>query len=122
MYADKMTDSMKKTIEENNRRRDIHIEHNREHNITPQTIVKSKEAIMEQTSVADRKTSIGLKQYDKDAELNLAADPVYQYMTKDQIEKAIEQHTASMKKAAKDLDFIEAARFRDEIAALKKLL
>ncbi|MCB0733541.1 MAG: excinuclease ABC subunit UvrB [Flavobacteriales bacterium] len=122
MYADKMTDSMKKTIEENNRRREIQMEHNREHNITPQTIRKSKEAIMEQTSVADRKSMKSVKPYEASEELNLAADPVYKYMSKEQIAKAIEQHEKSMKKAAKDLDFIEAARYRDEIAALKKML
>jgi excinuclease ABC subunit B len=122
MYADKMTDSMKKTIEENNRRRDIQIKHNVTHGITPRTIIKSTESIMKQTSVADWKTSKSPKPYDQEQELNLAADPVYQFMSKENIKIAIEQHKKSMRKAAKDLDFIEAARFRDEISGLEKML
>lgn len=122
MYADRVTDSMAKTIEENNRRREVQMEHNRVNNITPTTIFKSKEAIMEQTSVADRKTFKTAKPYDEKVEVNLAADPVYRFMTKDQIRKAIDENKKLMQRAAKDLDFIEAARFRDEIAALEKML
>ncbi len=122
LYADKMTDSMSKTISENNRRREIQIEYNTLHNITPTTIYKSKEAIMEQTSVADRKSNRDAKPYFQDSDLNLAADPVYKLMSKPDIQKAIEQNTKLMKKAAKDLDFIEAARYRDEIEALRKML
>ncbi len=122
MYADRVTDSMKLTIDENNRRREIQIEHNTKHGITPTTIYKSKEAILEQTSVADRKTTREAKPYFNDVEVSLASDPVYKYMTKDQLQAAIEQNKKKMKKAAKDLDFIEAARFRDEISALEKML
>ncbi len=122
LYADRITDSMRKTIDENNRRREIQIEYNTKHGITPTTIYKSKEDIMEQTSVADRKSTRDAKPYFNDAEVSLAADPVYKYMSKDQLKAAIEQNKRKMKKAAKDLDFIEAARFRDEIGALEKML
>ncbi len=122
MYADRITDSMKLTIDENNRRREIQMEHNTKHGIVPTTIYKSKEAILEQTSVADRKTTREAKPYFNDVEVSLASDPVYKYMTKDQLTAAIDQNKKKMKKAAKDLDFIEAARFRDEISALEKML
>lgn len=122
LYADKITDSMRKTIDENNRRREIQIEHNTKHGITPTTIYKSKEDILEQTSVADKKSTREAKPYFNDTEVSLAADPVYKYMSKDQLKLAIEQNKRKMKKAAKDLDFIEAARYRDEITALEKML
>lgn len=122
MYADKLTDSMEKTISENNRRREIQIAYNTKHGIVPKTIEKSKEAILEQTSVADKKANREAKPYLEKQEVSLAADPVYQYMSKDELKKAIEQNKRLMKKAAKELDFIEAARYRDEIAALEKLL
>ncbi|MBI1307892.1 MAG: excinuclease ABC subunit UvrB [Bacteroidetes bacterium] len=122
MYADNITDSMRKTIEENNRRREIQMAHNEKHGITPRTIQKSKESILEQTSVADWKNQKAPKPYDESNEFSMAADPVYQFMPKDQIRKAIEENRKLMQKAAKDLDFIEAARFRDEIAALEKML
>jgi excinuclease ABC subunit B len=122
MYADNLTDSMEKTISENNRRREIQIAYNTKHGIVPKTIQKSKEAILEQTSVADKKANREAKPYLQDQKPALAADPVYQYMSKDELKKAIENNKKSMRKAAKDLDFIEAARYRDEIAALEKLL
>lgn len=77
---------------------------------------------MEQTSVADSKLFKTPKPYDEKGEINLAADPVYQYMTKEKIQKAIDQNKKAMQRAAKELDFIEAARYRDEIAALEKML
>lgn len=122
MYADKITDSMSKTISENNRRREIQIAHNEKHGIVPKTIYKSKEAILEQTSVADKKANREAKPYFTEQEVSLAADPVYKFMGKDELKKAIEQNKKKMKKAAKDLDFIEAARYRDEISALEKML
>ncbi|MFT5724707.1 MAG: excinuclease ABC subunit B [Bacteroidia bacterium] len=122
MYADRITDSMRKTIDENNRRREIQIEYNTEHGITPTTIFKSKEDIMDQASVADRNVNRGAKSYMNEVEVSLAADPVYKFMSKDQLQAAIEQNKRKMKKAARDLDFIEAARFRDEISALEKML
>lgn len=122
MYADRVTDSMEKTISENNRRREIQIEHNTKHGITPTTIQKSTEAIMEQTSVADRKVTRDAKPYLQNQEPAIAADPVYKFMSKDELKKAIETNKKAMKNAAKSLDFIEAARYRDEIAALEKML
>jgi len=122
MYADKLTDSMNKTITGNNRRREIQIAHNEKHGIVPTTIKKSREAIMEQTSVADWKANKEAKPYNQQEAMNVAADPVYQYMSKEELESAIAKHKQQMKQAAKDLDFIEAARYRDEIALLEGLL
>lgn len=116
-YADKMTDSMRKTIFETNRRRDKQMKYNEEHNITPTAIIKSVEAIMGQTAVAG-----GPKAYVESEGINIAADPLIQYMSKDQLEKSIAKLERQMKAAVKELDFIEAARFRDEIFALREKL
>ena len=121
MYADKVTGSMQVAIDETNRRRGIQMEYNAKHGITPTTIFKSKEAIMEQTSVADSKKSTKPKPYIESEEVNIAADPVVAYMDKEGIEKMIEKTKKSMEKAAKDLDFMEAARLRDEMLSLEKL-
>jgi excinuclease ABC subunit B len=120
MYADVVTDSMQRTIDETNRRREKQISYNVEHGMTPQPLKKSIEAIMMQTTVAGSKPEA--KPYIENEEVSLAADPVVQYMTKDQLEKAIEKTKKSMEKAAKELDFIEAARLRDEMYELKKQL
>ncbi len=117
-YADKMTDSMKKTIDITGRRREKQLKYNEEHNITPTQIIKSTDAIMKQTSVADAKT-VEPNAYVEREGIDIAADPVVQYMTKEQLEKAIAKLEKQMKAAVKELDFIEAARFRDEIFALK---
>jgi excinuclease ABC subunit B len=118
MYADRMTGSMQKAIDETNRRRGIQMEYNEINGIVPKTILKSKEAIMEQTSIADSK--ISTKQYYiEPEEINIAADPVVGYMTKPQLEKLVEETQRKMERAAKDLDFLEAARFRDELLQLK---
>lgn len=122
MYADKITDSMQKTIDGTNRRRKIQMAYNEEHGITPTTILKSKDEIFEQTSVADAKAFLEPKVYNQKEEYSRAADPLLQYMGKDQLKAAIEQTKSAMKKAAKDLDFIEAARLRDEMKAMEKLL
>ena len=118
-YADKITNSMQKTIEVTDRRRAIQLKYNEEHNITPTQIVKSTEAILGQTSVADRLRS-GPKAYVEKEGIDIAADPLLKYMNKEQIEKAISKLERQMKAAVKELDFIEAARFRDEIFALKE--
>lgn len=120
MYADKMTDSMKNAIEETNRRRTIQIEYNKKHNITPKTVIKTRDAILEQTKVADSKKTA--KNYYVKEENHLAADPVVAYMTKAELEKLIKKTERQMEQAAKDLDFMEAARLRDEYFAFKKLL
>ncbi|WP_026996609.1 excinuclease ABC subunit UvrB [Flectobacillus major] len=123
MYADRMTGSMQKAIEETNRRRAIQMEYNRANGITPKTILRSKQAIMEQTSIADMMGKPSKNNYyTEPQELQLAADPVMAYMSKPEIEKQIKQVQADMDKAAKELDFIVAARLRDEMLALKKLL
>jgi len=116
MYADKHTHSMKRTIEETNRRREKQIAYNLKYNITPTQIIKSKESILGQTSVANTKA------YIEDQKLTVAADPVVKYMNAEQIEKAIQKNKKQMEEAVKELDFIEAARLRDEINDLKGLL
>ena len=119
MYADRMTGSMQKAIDETNRRRIIQMEYNTEHGITPTTILKSKEAIMEQTSIADFKPST--KGYYVEPErINIAADPVMAYMGKPQLETMLNEAKKKMEKAASELDFLQAARFRDEMNQLKE--
>jgi excinuclease ABC subunit B len=121
MYADRMTDSMRKTIDETERRREKQIAYNTLHNITPTTVLKSKEQIMNQTSVADAKRGDIDAVYNNDGgELSAAADPVFDYMTIPELEKAIKETEKSMMKAAKEMEFIEAARYRDQIEDLKK--
>ncbi|HXA02922.1 MAG TPA: excinuclease ABC subunit UvrB [Cytophagaceae bacterium] len=120
MYADKVTASMREAIDETNRRRSIQKEYNIQHNITPATVFKSKEEIMGQTTVADSKRIV--KDYYISEEKTLAADPVISYMSKPELEKMVVKTQKQMEKSAKDLDFIEAARLRDEYFELKKLL
>jgi excinuclease ABC subunit B len=121
MYADKITDSMERAMAETKRRRQLQNAYNEAHDITPTTVFKSKEAIMEQTKVADSRK--GSKSYYVEPEqVSIAADPVVAYMSKEELEKLLKQSQKAMEKAAKDLDFIEAARLRDEIAQLKEML
>jgi len=121
MYADSVTGSMQVAIDETNRRRAIQMEYNEANGIVPKTILKSKERIMEQTSVADSKKSTKRKYYLENEEPSVAADPVVAYMGKDELEKLINTTRKSMEKAAKELDFMEAARLRDELLALQEL-
>lgn len=118
-YADKITDSMQRTIDETNRRRSIQIAYNEKHGITPKTVSKSRAEIMSQGSILDIRGGQA-NAYIEPEELSIAADPVIEYMTKDQIEKLIAETERKMKKAAKELDFISAAQYRDELFALKK--
>ena len=120
-YADKITDSMQRTIDETNRRRSIQITYNKKHNITPTTVSKTREEIMNQGSILDIREG-GKKVYVEPSEPSLAADPIVGYMTRDQIEKMMAETERKMKKAAKELDFITAAHYRDELFALKKKL
>ena len=124
-YADKITESMQRTIDETTRRREKQIAYNIEHGITPKTIIKSKEQVFQQTSVLD------IKGYDPknpyalapDGELvTVAAEDEEVYQTIPQMEKAIGKIKKEMEKAARDLDFMEAARLRDEMFAMQKKL
>lgn len=119
MYADTMTGSMAKAIEETNRRRAIQMAYNEANGIVPKTIFKSREAIMEQTSIADSKASTKTY-YLEPQEVSIAADPVVGYMNKGQLQKLLEETQRKMERAAKELDFLEAARFRDEMLQLKE--
>ncbi len=121
MYADKMTGSMERAISETNRRRKVQTEYNKVHNITPKTILKSKEAIMEQTGIAD--ASISAKNYYAESlKETLITDPIVATMDKTELEKLVKQTQKSMEKAAKELDFVQAARYRDEIVELKQMI
>jgi excinuclease ABC subunit B len=115
-YGDKITMSMQRTIDETNRRRAKQIQYNTAHNITPTTIVKSIEQVMKQTAVLDIKgftqDNINIRTTD---ELNMVAEPNSQYETIPQMEKAILQTKKQMEKMAKAMDFMEAAKLRDEM-------
>lgn len=120
-YADKITDSMRRTIEETDRRREKQIRHNTEHGIIPQTIRKSVKDIMLQGSVLDIKGYDQNSQYAvADTPLPIAAEGPAEYRTVAQLDKLITQTKKAMDKAAKDLDFMEAARLRDELFRLQK--
>jgi excinuclease ABC subunit B len=120
MYADKMTDSMKRTISETVRRRAIQLAYNEEHGITPKQVHKALTSIM---GLRDEKalTPERSKYYVEKETVDVAADPVVKYMGKDALEKAIDKTKKAMQKAAKELDFIEAARLRDEMYKLQEL-
>jgi len=120
MYADKITRSMQQTIDETNRKREKQLRYNSENNITPAQIRKSVEAIHNQTRVAGMATP-GSKIYIEKEMPDIAADPVVQYMGREQLQKAINKTRKEMEKAAKALDFKEAARWRDELYALENL-
>ena len=120
-YADKITESMRKTIEITERRRTIQLKYNQDHNITPTQIIKSTESILGQTAVMDTKGSTPRAYIEKNT-IDIAADPVVAYMTKDQLQKNIILLKRNMEKAAKELDFMEAARLRDEMQAFQNKL
>ncbi len=121
MYADKITDSMQVTMDETNRRRDIQIAYNTKHGITPTTVGKSREEIIEQTSVVDFKGGVQ-KAYVENDVATLAADPIVQYMTKPELKKSIENTKKEMLAAAKDMDFLLAAKLRDDMFAMEKMM
>jgi excinuclease ABC subunit B len=118
MYADKITESMRKTIEETNRRRIVQTKYNLDNNITPLTIYKSVEEIMSSTSIAD----VRKKEEQQDFSFAKVAEPVLKYMNNEQKNDLIEELNQQMKQAAKDLEFERAAALRDEINRLKKMI
>jgi len=121
-YADKITESMQKTIDETNRRREKQIQYNIEHHITPTTIKKSIDQIMGQTSVLDIKGTTASPYAIDDSLATTAAEDLVEYKTIPQMQKAISQIKKMMEKAAKDMDFMEAARLRDEMFRMQKEL
>jgi len=120
MYADKITGSMQRTIDETNRRREKQVNYNSVNKITPKSIKKSIEEIMTQTSVADA-SKVTKINYEFTDEINLVAEPVVNMMNKKQLENAILNTEKKMKQAAKELDFILAAQYRDELFELKRI-
>jgi len=123
MYADKVTDSMKRTIDDNNRKREKQVKYNTEHGITPKTILKNKEDILNQTAVLEIRGGDKKRAYiEPDMSQSLVADPVVQYMDKAQLEQLISVTKKRMESAAKKMEFIEAARLRDEMFSLQQLL
>lgn len=122
MYADKITNSMRITMEETDRRREKQIKYNEAHGITPKTVGKSREAIIEQTSVMDFKGGVQQIYTGDNAEASLAADPIVQYMTKPELKKSLENTKKEMQTAAKEMNFLLAAKLRDEMFALEKMM
>jgi excinuclease ABC subunit B len=122
MYADRVTASMRLAIDETSRRRSLQIAYNEKHGITPTTIIKSKDKIMGQTKVADSKKNAKTYEDSINAETLVAADPLIQYLSKEKLEKLIIQTQKMMEKAAKELNFMEAARLRDEWQGMKNRL
>ena len=121
-YADVVTDSMQRTIDETNRRRAVQIAYNEEHGITPKTLAKTREQIMERSTILDIRGKQARKSTVERVEYSSAADPVLDSMSREQIELAVQEAERKMKKAAKELDFMSAAQYRDEVFALKARL
>jgi excinuclease ABC subunit B len=118
MYADHITGSMERTINETNRRREKQLGYNQENGITPTQIINTTRSLFDQNK--DEISRRGI--YADQAKTNLAADPVVKYMGKEELEHAVERAKKQMEKAARELDFIEAARFRDEMYGYQELL
>lgn len=121
MYADTITESMQLAIDETNRRRKIQQDYNKANGITPKTVLKSIDSILGQTKVADSKKTMK-RYYIEEEEKSLAADPVTAYLSKDELVKMADRTRKAMEKAAKELEFMEAARLRDEYMAIQKLI
>ena len=119
-YADKITESMQRTMDETQRRREKQVEYNRQHGIIPQTVRKSKEQIMKQTSVLDIKGYNENDPYAVTETLTAAAEDNVSYENIAQLDKLLGQTRKAMEKAAKELDFMEAARLRDKLFLLQK--
>lgn len=119
MYADKITVSMQQTMDETARRREKQVEYNQQHGIVPAQVKKGKSTIFEQSGVIEQRAKF---YNEEEHRAGVAADPVLQYQSKEQLEKSIDQTRKKMEKAAKDLDFMEAARLRDEMLEMRKML
>ena len=119
MYGNKVTDSMAKTIDETSRRRKKQIEYNYKHGITPKSIIKAKNTV---SHLGGGTGGVTKYAYIENETIDYAADPVVQYMSKEAIEKAITRLRKEIERAAKEMDFIEAAKLRDELFAMEKRL
>lgn len=122
MYADHITESMQRTIDETSRRRSIQMKYNEDHNIKPQQIKKEIKQTLSKEKAPTARPTIAYKPYVESEEPAFAADPIIIKMTKEQLEKCIERTTSLMKEAAEQLDFIQAAQYRDEVIRLQKEL
>ena len=121
MYADKITDSMQITMDETDRRRDIQVKYNTAHESLPLQLAKPGVRSWEQTSVVDFKGGVQKAYVEMDT-ATLAADPIVQYMTKPDLKKSIDNTKKEMLAAAKNMDFLLAAKLRDEMFALEKMM
>ena len=123
MYADHITESMQQTIDETNRRREKQLAYNEAHGITPKQIVRSRDnALLEINGKQAETEKKQPKAYTETPVLYAAADPIVEYMSKEQLEKSINRTRKLMQEAAKKLDFIEAAQYRDELLRLEDML
>jgi excinuclease ABC subunit B len=122
MYADKITNSMKRMMDETNRRREKQIAYNTLNNITPTQIVKSTRDIMGQTAVADGNRDHHPVAYVENEKTDVAADPLLQYLSKEKLQKLVSRNRKAMEDAVKSLDFMEAARLRDELKVLQGMV
>jgi excinuclease ABC subunit B len=122
MYADRITKSMQETIDETDRRREKQIKYNAEHGISPTTVFKSKVEIEQQASVLNIRKKETTAYADFEPEMGMVAEPILSKMTSEQLQRAIDDLRKQMQRAAKDTDFLTAAKLRDEMVTMEKLL